>query len=83
MFSFFKKKTPPPAAEVLTPPTDTAAARQPWLAKLKAGLGRTASSISAVFGGTRIDEALFEDLESALLMADAGVAATEYLTRCS
>jgi fused signal recognition particle receptor len=32
-----------------------------------------------VFGGSRIDEALFEDLESALLMADAGVAATEFL----
>ena len=53
--------------------------RQKWLDKLKSGLGKTASSISAVFGGTQIDEALYEDLESALLMADAGVAATEYL----
>jgi fused signal recognition particle receptor len=32
-----------------------------------------------VFGGSKIDEALYEDLESALLMADAGVAATEHL----
>ncbi|MFM1979462.1 MAG: hypothetical protein RLZ68_727, partial [Pseudomonadota bacterium] len=47
---------------------------------LKAGLGKTASSISGVFGGSQIDEALFEDLESALLMADAGVVATELLT---
>ena len=54
--------------------------RQKWLAKLKAGLGKTASSISGVFGGSQIDEALFEDLESALLMADAGVAATQHLT---
>lgn len=53
--------------------------RQKWLDKLKAGLGKTASSISAVFGGTQIDEALYEELEGALLMADAGVAATEYL----
>lgn len=53
--------------------------RQKWLEKLKAGLGKTASSISAVFGGSQIDEALYEDLESALLMADAGVAATQYL----
>ncbi len=53
--------------------------RQKWLDKLKAGLGKTASSISGVFGGTQINEALFEDLESALLMADAGVAATDYL----
>jgi len=32
-----------------------------------------------VFAGAKIDEALYEDLESALLMSDAGVAATEYL----
>ena len=84
MFSFFKKKPPSPSAEVptpITPPSPPAPARQQWLSKLKAGLGRTASSIAAVFGGTRIDEALFEELESALLMADAGVAATEYLLR--
>jgi fused signal recognition particle receptor len=53
--------------------------RQKWLDKLKAGLGRTASSISGVFGGSQIDEALYEQLEEALLMADTGVAATEFL----
>ena len=53
--------------------------RQKWLDKLKAGLGKTANSISGVFGGSQINEALFEDLEIALLMADAGVAATETL----
>ena len=53
--------------------------RQKWLEKLKAGLGKTANSISGVFGGAQINEALFEDLESALLMADAGVGATETL----
>jgi len=63
---------PVPAA---TPPE-----RQKWLDKLKAGLGKTAASISGVFGGSQIDEALYEDLEGALLMADAGVAATEHLT---
>ncbi len=47
--------------------------------KLKAGLGKTASSISGVFGGSVIDEALYENLEDALLMADAGVPATQYL----
>ncbi|MBI2750952.1 MAG: signal recognition particle-docking protein FtsY [Burkholderiales bacterium] len=53
--------------------------RQKWVDKLKAGLGKTASSISAVFGGSVIDEALYENLEDALLMADAGVPATQYL----
>ena len=56
-------------------------ARQGWLARLKAGLGKTAAGLSSVFIGTRIDEALFEDLESALLMSDAGVHATEYLLK--
>ena len=53
--------------------------RQKWQDKLKLGLGKTASSISAVFTGAQIDEALYEDLEGALLMADTGVAATEYM----
>ena len=53
--------------------------RKNWLDKLKSGLRRTGSSITTVFTGTRIDEALYEDLESALLMADSGVKATQYL----
>jgi fused signal recognition particle receptor len=32
-----------------------------------------------VFTGTRIDDALYEELETALLLADTGVKATEYL----
>ena len=46
--------------------------RQAWLDKLKAGLRKTGSSIAAVFTGTQIDDALYEDLETALLMADTG-----------
>ena len=53
--------------------------RQKWLERLKAGLGKTASSISGVFVGTSIDEALYEALEEALLLADTGVPATQYL----
>ena len=94
MFSFFKKKPPPssaaPGAAAATAPPQAAALaapdkaastpqRQSWLGKLKAGLGKTAAGIASVFGGSRIDEALFEDLESALLMADAGVSATTHL----
>ncbi|MDT8992475.1 signal recognition particle-docking protein FtsY [Curvibacter sp. APW13] len=55
--------------------------RQKWLDKLKAGLGKTASNISNVFTGQVIDEDLYEDLEAALLQADAGVAATEYVLK--
>ena len=53
--------------------------RQGWLRKLQAGLRKTSSNISAVFTGSRIDDALYEDLETALLLADTGVKATEYL----
>ena len=53
--------------------------RRSWLDKLRAGLRKTGSSIAQVFTGTQIDDALYEELEAALLMADAGVAATEFL----
>jgi len=47
--------------------------------KLRQGLRKTGSSIAQVFTGTQIDDALYEELEAALLMADAGVKATEFL----
>jgi len=74
-----------PDAPIVPPTTEAAAAansaspRTSWLSKLKQGLQRTGSSIAQAFTGARIDDTLYEDLESALLMADAGVAATEHL----
>ena len=56
-----------------------AAERQTWLGKLRAGLRKTGSGLSQVFTGAQIDDALYEELEAALLMADAGVQATEWL----
>ncbi|OOG40952.1 signal recognition particle-docking protein FtsY [Polaromonas sp. A23] len=53
--------------------------REHWVSKLRSGLNKTGASISGVFTGNRIDDALYEDLESALLMADAGTGATTYL----
>ncbi len=88
MFSFFKKKAavaPAPAAPEAAVPAEPAALapqaaeRRGWLDKLRQGLRRTGSGIAQVFTGTRIDEALYEELESALLMADAGVQATQFL----
>ena len=60
-------------------PGTVPAAREHWVSKLKSGLHKTGASISGVFTGNRIDDALYEDLESALLMADTGVGATTYL----
>ncbi|TDP71267.1 signal recognition particle-docking protein FtsY [Roseateles toxinivorans] len=53
--------------------------RRSWMDKLRQGLRKTGSSIAQVFTGTQIDDALYEELEAALLMADAGVKATEFL----
>mgnify|MGYP000210914292 FL=1 len=55
--------------------------RASWMARLGQGLRRTGQSISTVFTGTQIDDDLYEELETALLMADAGVQATEYLLK--
>ena len=51
------------------------------MARLGQGLRRTGQSISTVFTGTKIDDDLYEELETALLMADTGVQATEYLLK--
>ncbi|MBP7605765.1 MAG: signal recognition particle-docking protein FtsY [Giesbergeria sp.] len=56
-----------------------AAERSHWVSRLKQGLRKTGSSISTVFTGTRIDAALYEELEEALLVADTGVKATQWL----
>ena len=71
--------TPPAAAEAAPPPALPATERKGWLDKLKAGLRKTGSSLATVFTGTQIDDALYEELETALLMADTGVKATEFL----
>ncbi|MFG6429074.1 signal recognition particle-docking protein FtsY [Roseateles sp. LYH14W] len=70
---------PPPASEPEPEPEPVAAPRQGWLDRLRAGLRKTGSSIAGVFTGTKIDDQLYEELEEALLMADAGVKATQFL----
>ena len=68
------------ASTSLTAPTEQAKPeRTGWLDKLKAGLKKTGNAIATVFTGTQIDDALYEELEAALLMADTGVKATEHL----
>jgi fused signal recognition particle receptor len=92
---FKKKPAPPPlpVAPPVPPPAPVAAptpavpalveapepARGGWLSRLTQSLKKTGSGIAQVFTGTRIDDALYEELESALLLADTGVSATEFL----
>lgn len=65
---------------VLVPvPPPSEEAKRGWMQRLRTGLSKTSRGISTLFVGVKVDEALFEELETALLMADAGVEATEYL----
>lgn len=74
---------PAPATETFAPEPqakpEAAADRGSWMDRLKRGLRKTGSSIATVFTGTQIDDALYEELEDALLMADTGVKATLHL----
>jgi fused signal recognition particle receptor len=74
--------SPAPAAAPLVFDTETAQrpeSKQSWMGRLKAGLSKTSANLSVLFVGARIDDELYEELEAALLMADAGVDATAYL----
>jgi fused signal recognition particle receptor len=81
MFSFFRKKSGPqaPAEPVAAEPPAPPEQRQGWVERLRGGLRKTGSSITQVFTGARIDEALYDELEAALLVADAGPTATRHI----
>ena len=64
---------------VIPPPPVAPEKKSSWLQRLRSGLSKTSSNLSALFIGVKIDEALYEELEAALLMADAGIDATQYL----
>jgi fused signal recognition particle receptor len=67
MFSFLKK----------TPATAESAS---WLARLTGGLARTGGQLAALLvPGARIDEDLYEELETILITADVGMDATRSL----
>src|ERR1700731_2533356 len=52
---------------------------QGWLARLRQGLAKTRAGIVGLFSASRIDEALLEELEAALVGADTGVPAAQLL----
>ncbi len=74
MFNLFKKNTEE---------TPAAAAGPSWTDRLKLGLARTrtqlGSQLGALLGGGKIDETVYEELETILLTADVGVGATHAL----
>ena len=68
-----------PAADPCASAAQVPPDRKPWLARLKQGLSRTRSNLTGLFVGVKVDEALFDELETALLTSDAGVDATQWL----
>ena len=57
-------------------PKKTAQDGPSWTERLKSGLSRTREAIGGLFSRGKIDDALYEELESVLLSADCGVDAT-------
>lgn len=85
-----------PTAATLTEPTPTEAVSQvseetqtasklSWAARLKQGLSKSrdkmAKSLAGVFGGGKIDEDLYEELETVLITSDMGMEATNFLMK--
>ncbi len=70
MFSFLKNSSSEPPSE------------KPggWLSRLKSGLARTGGQLTDLFSrGGRIDDDLYEELETILITADVGMDATRAL----
>ena len=74
-----QSNTAPDSTDLPVAPGNNAEAKQSWLSRLKAGLAKTSNNLSSLFVGAKINDDLYEELESALLMSDAGMEATLYL----
>jgi fused signal recognition particle receptor len=87
VFGFFKAgKEPPPPSDVpaATETSAAPAAKTGWLQRLKSGLSKTRGVLNTpvselVIRHPKIDEELYEELETILLTADVGVEATQHL----
>lgn len=77
MFNPFAKKSEP------APPAQPEPSSLSWTQRLKNGLAKTrqqlGGQLSALFGGGKIDEDIYEELETILLTSDVGVSATQHL----
>ena len=80
-------KTEAPKAVTEMPPQVQPEEEEPlnWTARLVRGLDKSrnhmAKSLAGVFGGGKIDEDLYEELETVLLTSDMGIEATEHLMK--
>ncbi len=76
MFSFLKKKSSGPDSGQDNP--DSSGSK--WFAQLRSGLARTGDQLSGLFSrGGKIDDDLYDELETILVTADVGMNATQAL----
>jgi len=76
MFSFLKKKSPEPDKDQ----TARDKFNSSWISQLKFGLARTGGQLTDLFSrNARIDDDLYEELETILITADVGMDATNAL----
>ena len=68
-----------PEGEIIPAEPQPIEQKQSWMQRLKMGLSKTSSNLTTLFVGAKIDDDLYDELESALLMSDAGVDATQFL----
>jgi fused signal recognition particle receptor len=87
---FRKEQEPAPAApeskseaepegEIVPAAPQAIEVKRSWMQRLKTGLSKTSTNLTTLFVGAKIGDELYEELESALLMSDAGVEATQFL----
>ena len=90
MFSFFKSrneksKASEPPVPVVADIAESTGGKTGWAERLKAGLTRTRENLNnklgSVFSRGRIDDDLYDELETVLLTADVGVTGTERLLK--
>lgn len=91
MFNIFKKKTDTPenakheteVPEANTLPTNESQPALSFTQKLKQGLAKTrqqlGGQLTSLFGGGKIDDETYDELETILLTSDVGVSATQKL----
>ncbi|MGZ9711870.1 signal recognition particle-docking protein FtsY [Glaciimonas sp. GNP009] len=65
----------------MVPAAVAAEQKRSWITRLKSGLSKTSSNLTTLFVGAKIDDDLYEELESALLVSDAGVEATHFVLK--
>ena len=82
MFDFFKKDKTPEALSKGEAAVESSS-KASWAERLKQGLSRTRSQLgnqlASLFGGGKIDEDVFEELETILLTSDVGISAAQAL----